>query len=241
MCKTVFQVAGLALLSGVLFAPAAKAQAPTAGANPGNPPGTAKVVFYYDMPAPAPNCLQQVAIQVDNVTAHQIAEFHVWRSDLAPGVHVFSDDSHKDKGLTATLAAGQTYYYAMRWYKGFGFPTCKNFYIKFYDAKPKEIAKATDLIGKPGVDETAVATPAPAPLVAQDTNVKLAIESTPGAADIEVDGNFMGNTPSAIELTPGEHTVIVSKTGYQSWQRKIKLVPGDIKLNAELLQDPPKQ
>src|SRR5208283_3281660 len=102
-----------------------------------------------------------------------------------------------------------------------------NLYTKFDVLKSKDIAKATELIAKPGVDETAAATPAPAPLVAQDTNVKLAIDSTPGAADIEVDGNFMGNTPSAIELSPGQHTIIVSKNGYQSWQRKIMLAPGD--------------
>ncbi|MGO9642892.1 MAG: PEGA domain-containing protein [Candidatus Acidiferrales bacterium] len=241
MCKTVIRVAGLAVLSGMLFAPGAKAQATTAGANTANPPATAKVVFYYNLPAPAPNCLEQVAIQIDNVTAHEIGQFHVWRTDVAPGSHVFSDDSHKYKGLTATLAAGQTYYYSMKWYKGGFVPSCKNFYIRFYEMKSKEIAKANDLIAKPGVDETAAAAPVAAPQVASNTNVKLAIESTPGAADIEVDGNFMGNTPSAIELSPGQHTIIVSKNGYQSWQRKIMLAPGDIKLNAELEQDPPKQ
>ncbi len=240
MCKTVFKVVGLAVLAGMLFAPCAKAQAPTAGANTGNPPATAKVIFYYNMPINANGCLDQVGIQIDNVTQHEIAKFHVWRTDVAPGIHVFSDDSHRDKGVTATLAAGQTYYYGIRWWKGFGFMTCGNLYTKFDVLKPKEIAKADGLIGKPGVDETAAA-PAPAPQVAANTNVKLSIDSTPGAADIEVDGNFMGNTPSAIELSPGQHTVIVTKNGYQSWQRKIMLAPGDIKLTAELEQDPPKQ
>ena len=63
---------------------------------------------------------------------------------------------------------------------------------------------------------------------------KLSISSIPDGADIEVDGSFMGNTPSAIELTPGEHTVSVTKLGYKPWERKIKLTGGDIKLNAEL-------
>ncbi len=240
MCKTAFKILGLAVLVVMVLAPGAMAQAPTAGANTGNSPATAKVIFYYYMPINANGCLDQVGIQVDSVTQHEIAKFHVWRTDVAPGTHVFSDDSHKDKGLTATLAAGQTYYIGMRWWKGFGFMTCGNLYTKFEVLKPKEIAKADALIGKPGADETAAA-PAPAPQVAANTNVKLSIESTPGAADIEVDGNFMGNTPSAIELTPGQHTVVVTKAGYQAWQRKIMLAPGDIKLNAELeQQDPPK-
>ncbi|HYB62183.1 MAG TPA: PEGA domain-containing protein [Methylomirabilota bacterium] len=237
MCKTDFKLVGLAVLVGMLLAPSAKAQAPTAGANTGSPPATAKVIFYYNMPINGQGCLDQVGIQIDNVTQHEIAKFHVWRTDVAPGLHVFSDDSHRDKGLTATLAAGQTYYFGIRWWKGFGFPTCGNMYTKFDVLKPKDIAKADGLIGKPGVDETAVAQ---APQVAANTNVKLSIDSTPGAADIEVDGNFMGNTPSAIELPPGQHTIIVTKNGYQSWQRKIMLAPGEIRLSAELEQDPPK-
>jgi len=240
MCKTAFKVLGLMVLVVMLVPLGAMAQAPTAAANTINPPATAKVIFYYNMPINANGCLDQVGIQIDNVTQHEIAKFHVWRTDVAPGSHVFSDDSHRDKGLTATLAAGQTFYVGIRWWKGFGFMTCGNLYTKFVELKPKEIAKADGLIGRAGVDETAAA---PAPQVAQvavDTNVKLSIESTPGAADIEVDGSFMGNTPSAIELSPGQHTIIVTKNGYQSWQRKILLAPGDIKLTAELEQDSPK-
>jgi len=63
---------------------------------------------------------------------------------------------------------------------------------------------------------------------------KLSISSIPDGADIEVDGSFMGNTPSAVELSPGEHTVSVKKSGYKPWERKIKLTGGEIKLNAEL-------
>ena len=240
MFKTVFKVLGLAVLTGLLLAPGANAQAPSAAANSANPPAAAKVIFYYNFPINANGCLDQVGIQIDNITQHEIGKFHVWRTDVAPGTHVFSDDSHRDRGLTATLAAGQTYYFGIRWWKGFGFPTCGNLYTKFDVLNQREIAKADGLIGKPGSDETAVA-PAPAPQVAVNTNVKLSIESTPGAADIEVDGNFMGNTPSAIELSPGQHTIVVTKNGYQPWQRKIMLAPGDIKLNAELEQDPPKQ
>jgi PEGA domain len=101
-----------------------------------------------------------------------------------------------------------------------------------------EIKKA---LGKSDMDAVA-ANPAPAVPVApvavaeppKNPNVKLAILSTPEAADIEVDGSFVGNTPSAVELAPGEHTVVISKKGFWPWKRTIKLVAGDIKLNAEL-------
>jgi len=66
------------------------------------------------------------------------------------------------------------------------------------------------------------------------TNSKLAVSSVPDGADIEVDDNFVGNTPSVVELVYGEHNVAVKKSGYKTWQRKIKLSGGEIKINAEL-------
>src|SRR5450759_1559566 len=63
---------------------------------------------------------------------------------------------------------------------------------------------------------------------------KVSVASTPGGADIEIDGSFVGNTPSVVELAPGEHVVIVKKLGYKTWQRKLKVSGGEIKLTAEL-------
>jgi hypothetical protein len=44
----------------------------------------------------------------------------------------------------------------------------------------------------------------------------------------------VGNTPSTIAVTPGDHTVSVSKSGYKSWERKLKAGGGNVNLNAEL-------
>lgn len=83
--------------------------------------------------------------------------------------------------------------------------------------------------------ETAKESPA-APLAqAAESNVtKLSIASTPEGADIEVDGGFVGNTPSTIDLTSGDHTVTVSKNGFKAWERKIKASGGNVNLNADL-------
>ena len=207
------------------------------GPDTANSQAKAKVIFHYAKALNLPNCLQQPAIQIDGVTVHNIFLWHVWETDATTGTHVISDDSHKGKGLTANWAPGQTYYYEMQWWKGFGFPKCENFYIRFEEAKPKEISKVNAMLGKAGIDETliaaapAAAAPAQAP---KDTGVKLSIVSNPDAADIEVDGSFVGNTPSALDLPVGEHTVIISKKGFEPWKRTIKLAAGDIKLNAEL-------
>jgi hypothetical protein len=65
-------------------------------------------------------------------------------------------------------------------------------------------------------------------------NAKLDVTSTPAGADIEVNGNFVGNTPSAIHLLPGEYTVAVKKDGFTSWERKVKVMGGNVTLLAEL-------
>lgn len=63
---------------------------------------------------------------------------------------------------------------------------------------------------------------------------RLSVISFPAGGDIEVDGKFMGNTPSTLSLPVGEHQIVVRKSGFQTWERKIQLASGDIRLNAEL-------
>jgi hypothetical protein len=63
----------------------------------------------------------------------------------------------------------------------------------------------------------------------------LDISSTPAGAEIEIDGTFVGNTPSSIEVPPGEHRVSISKKGFDSWQRTIKVMPGHPTIAAELV------
>jgi hypothetical protein len=60
------------------------------------------------------------------------------------------------------------------------------------------------------------------------------VTSNPASADIEVDGGFVGNTPSTIELASGDHTVTVTKNGYKPWERKLKANGGNVSLNIEL-------
>jgi hypothetical protein len=61
--------------------------------------------------------------------------------------------------------------------------------------------------------------------------------STPPGADIEIDGNFVGNTPSSLTVEPGEHAIKVRKSGYKPWERKMKASPGNAKIAAELEPD----
>jgi len=86
---------------------------------------------------------------------------------------------------------------------------------------------------------TPVATaPAPAPAapeVASAAFAKLQMDSSIPGADILLDGNFVGNTPSEVQVADGDHTVTVKKAGYKDWERKIKVTAGSsIHLNSEM-------
>lgn len=63
---------------------------------------------------------------------------------------------------------------------------------------------------------------------------KVSVSSTPVGADIELDGEFVGSTPSVVDIPPGEHTIIVKKAGYKPWQRQMKTTGGAINVVAEL-------
>jgi PEGA domain len=65
-------------------------------------------------------------------------------------------------------------------------------------------------------------------------NAQLEVTSTPSGADVELDGSFVGNTPSSIGVSPGEHTVSVKKSGFKPWERKIKISSGKVNISAEL-------
>ena len=105
-------------------------------------------------------------------------------------------------------------------------------------------AKSSASIRDAEAAEAAAATAKEKPAVPQLQQVtasnvtKLSVSSNPAGADIEIDGGFVGNTPSVPELPSGEHTVKVSKNGYRAWERKLKTNGGNVNLNAELEAQP---
>lgn len=63
----------------------------------------------------------------------------------------------------------------------------------------------------------------------------VSISSTPVGAEIYFDQDFVGNTPSTINVQSGKHSIAVKKTGFQDWVRDISFSSGNITLSAELL------
>ena len=54
----------------------------------------------------------------------------------------------------------------------------------------------------------------------------IVVKSTPDGADITVDGKFVGSTPSTVKLIPGDHTILIEKSGFKPWQRTLTVSPG---------------
>jgi len=105
--------------------------------------------------------------------------------------------------------------------------------------------------------ETGSVTPSPAdeskhttpPVVQQTTQPEprgaeyelstIVVKSTPDAAEINVDGKYVGSTPSTVRLTPGEHVLSIEKSGFKTWQRTMTVNPGGIvTIDATLEKNP---
>ena len=65
------------------------------------------------------------------------------------------------------------------------------------------------------------------------------VKSTPDGAEITVDNKFLGTTPSTIQLTPGEHKIVILKAGFRSWERTMTISPnGSVNLDVSLEKTP---
>ncbi|HKW33990.1 MAG TPA: PEGA domain-containing protein [Candidatus Acidoferrum sp.] len=63
----------------------------------------------------------------------------------------------------------------------------------------------------------------------------LDVSSTPTEADVYVDDHLSGRTPSTLILMPGDHKIVIKKSGFDIWKRTINLPSGRINLDADLV------
>ncbi len=111
----------------------------------------------------------------------------------------------------------------------------------FMHGKSVEIPKGTEVTAFVQGDmhiDMANFTPKPAPgdaaSAAAATTASLTIESNQPGADIEIDGSFVGSTPSTVSVAAGQHTITVKKKGYAAWSRTMTVSGGAVHLNADL-------
>lgn len=71
-------------------------------------------------------------------------------------------------------------------------------------------------------------------LISTSEQARVQVSSTPDGADIEVDGSFVGNTPSTVGVSAGQHKLSVKKSGFKPWERSITVSTGQVNVNATL-------
>jgi len=92
------------------------------------------------------------------------------------------------------------------------------------------VAPTAPAAAQPSAPVAAPAAPsAPAsPLAATDVAMapsSVEFDSTPDGADIVIDGNLVGNTPSRLRLTPGRHSIEIRMVGYRTWSQRMVVDP----------------
>ena len=102
-------------------------------------------------------------------------------------------------------------------------------------AKFTPASMSTAQAGNASAAEPAAAGPETGPATPSTNLSVVNVRSTPDGAEITVDGKFVGDTPSVLRLSPGDHLILIEKAGFKSWQRTISISPGgEVKVDAAL-------
>ncbi len=67
-----------------------------------------------------------------------------------------------------------------------------------------------------------------------ESKTVLQISSTPGGAQVQLDGADVGSTPLNLTVAPGKHEISIKKTGYSGWSTTIGASGGTMQVNAVL-------
>ena len=188
------------------------------------------------------------SIYVDGNQAARLENGRYLSLQVAPGKHSFGSSAKKDARLEVDVKPSETLYLEMiiltGWNRGgrlipAGQEDAMSALarLKAQDGKLIALAQTSTVPSAqpepPAADnsqaeEAVVATPVMQPAT-------VVVKSTPPGADINVDGKFMGNTPSTIQLTAGDHVVEVEKEGLRPWQRGMTITAGgNITIDATL-------
>jgi hypothetical protein len=185
------------------------------------------------------------SVYVDGNQAARLENGRYLSLQVAPGKHTFGSTAKNDAPLEVAVNPSQTVYLEMIIMTG-GWHGGGRLIPVGQDDAMSALARLKTQDGKPiALAQTSTVPPAqPEPQPADNAQAEEAVvakpatvvvKSTPPGADITVDGKFMGNTPSTIQLTPGDHVVEVEKDGLRPWQRGMTITAGgNITIDATL-------
>lgn len=64
-------------------------------------------------------------------------------------------------------------------------------------------------------------------IVATTSKPQLTITSEPPGAEIEINGEYIGSTPTTATVGTGQMAIVLKKAGFLPWQRSLKIAEGD--------------
>jgi S1-C subfamily serine protease len=122
---------------------------------------------------------------------------------------------------------------------------------RFYPALSAPVVTTADSSGHSSDSQAGTSSPSSEPTVVSHSTDsfppvapssegfgQLTITSYPDAAEIFVDGKFVGNTPATLKLSAGPHVVLMKSPGRPDYSRTLE-VPKSSKLTLKALFDPP--
>jgi hypothetical protein len=71
------------------------------------------------------------------------------------------------------------------------------------------------------------ATLSPAAPSAETMVSTIELKSNPDGAEISIDGKYVGNTPTTLHLSVGDHSIKFEKPGFKPWERTLTITPGE--------------
>jgi hypothetical protein len=184
------------------------------------------------------------SVYIDGNQATRLGNGRYVSLQVAPGKHDFGSSMKKEAPLEVEVKPNATVYVEMiimagNWRGGgrlipVGEEEGKTAVLRLKpsDGQQAIVATATAQPEQPADNPQAEPQPEAA-TPAQPATVT--VKSTPLGADINVDGKFVGSTPSTIPLLPGDHMISVEKEGLRPWQRQMTVsAGGNINLDATL-------
>jgi hypothetical protein len=189
------------------------------------------------------------SVYVDGNQAARLGNGRYISLQLAPGKHNFDSSMKKAAPLEVDVKSNETVYLEMviltgNWRGGgrlipVGQGEAKNALLKLKPLDENHVA-----VAETSTERSAQPEPPPADNSRAERRVEsepsiqpanVIVKSTPPGADINVDGKYMGSTPSTIQLAPGEHAVSIEKKGLPPWQRTMTVTAGgSVTINATL-------
>jgi hypothetical protein len=168
---------------------------------------------------------------------------------VTPGKHVFSTKTLSANGVELDLKAGRSYYLRMDTTNGVtvGHPVLSHVSEEEGQAAIKQAQRinASDVLDSSVVFvnyEPTAGPSKPEPNNQRDdcAEVSFQVTSEPQGADIFIDGEFKGATPSQLKALLGSHVLKVERPGFTVWQRTIVLEAGTaVTFNAILVRQTP--